>query len=40
MDKKEIKDLKEKVIRVLEWSKKVAEENKHLKYYLKETDRR
>ncbi|XP_033314539.1 probable basic-leucine zipper transcription factor O [Bombus bifarius] len=39
MDKKEIEDLNEKVIRVLEWSKKVAEENQHLKQYLKITNR-
>jgi regulator of replication initiation timing len=39
MDKKEIEDLKEKIIRVLEWSKKVAEENQHLKQYLKITNR-
>jgi cell shape-determining protein MreC len=39
MDKKEIKDLKEEVIRDLVWSTKVAEENQHLKQYLKITDR-
>jgi regulator of replication initiation timing len=39
MDKKEIKNLKGEVIRVLEWNKKVAEENQHLKQYLKVRDR-